>query len=157
LHATSCARSESQGQAALEQARSAHSAADRALDEGEPARAKQELSQALSRLGESKGEQAVWMRQDLLARLAQLELDAGNASAALEVAGRALELGQEPSVPLATLHVLRGRAFEAQGDKKSAALAYHQALLINQSLMDQALGTEPSQMPENSQPPRTSP
>jgi tetratricopeptide (TPR) repeat protein len=157
LHAAGCARFEPEPSAALEQARSAHSTADRALALGQREVVKQELEGALSRLSEARGEQAVWVRQDLLGRLAQLELDAGDSAAALQLAERGLQLGQIPSVPLATLHVLRGRAFEARGDKKEAALAYRQALLINQQLMDQALGTTPSQMPDNDRTPRTSP
>lgn len=149
LHSSSCARSKSQPEA-LELARSAHQAADQALERGQRDVAKEELQHAISRLSETRGEQAVWVRQDLFGRLAQLELDAGDSGSALQLAEQALALGQTPSVPLATLHVLRGRAFEARGDKKSAALAYHQALLINQRLMDQALGTQPSQTPRTS-------
>lgn len=86
----------------------------------------------------------IWIRQDALARAAELELELGHAARAVSRADRALELGSAASVPVATLHTLRGRAFETLGDTEGAVGAYHAALIVNQQLMEHALDTSES-------------
>ena len=86
----------------------------------------------------------IWIRQDALARAAELELELGHPDRAVSRADRALELGATPSVPVATLHTVRGRAFEAIGDTEGAVGAYHAALIVNQQLMERALDTSES-------------
>lgn len=86
----------------------------------------------------------IWIRQDALARTAELELELGHPDRAVLRADRALELGSAASVPVATLHTVRGRAFEASGDTEGAVGAYHAALIVNQQLMERALDTSES-------------
>jgi tetratricopeptide (TPR) repeat protein len=87
----------------------------------------------------------LFVRQDALARCAELELDQGRPVRAIERADRALALSLATSMPVATLQTIRGRAFEALGETEAAVSAYHTALVINQALMERALDSQQSE------------
>jgi hypothetical protein len=81
--------------------------------------------------------------QDALFRLAGLELDERHAQAALAWAERGISLGCERDLFCANLHIARGNAHEALGDRVAATRELHEALVINDELLGRALGGEP--------------
>jgi len=83
------------------------------------------------------------VRQDACFRLASIELDADRPVEALRWSDRGLELGRGHDLFTANLLVTRGRALQMRGREEEAAKDYHRALLINESLLDQALGPKP--------------
>jgi len=80
------------------------------------------------------------VRQDACFRLALLQLQQDRPDQALGWAEYGLELGRGQDLFTANLLVARGHANQALGHDKPAARDYHQALLINEDLMNQALG-----------------
>lgn len=88
-----------------------------------------------------------WVIQDLHYRLAQVLLDAGEIDRAIVEVDRGLLVATAATLARANLLALRGKIFERQGNRQRAAEAFHAALLINETLMDQALAgsTEPEQ------------
>lgn len=80
------------------------------------------------------------LRQDACFRLALLRLEQNRPERALRWTDYGLELGRVHDLFTANLLVARGHANQALGHEKSAARDYHQALRINEQLMDQALG-----------------
>ena len=85
---------------------------------GDYSEATRELEKAL---GKSKDDPA------LLVELSELQLDQGNAQAALELANQACELA--PKLP--DTWAMVGRAQFAQGRNKDAAGSFHKALILN--------------------------
>jgi hypothetical protein len=77
--------------------------------------------------------------QDTYFRLAELDLQAGDARAALASADRGLALGRADDLFVANLLVVRGAAHEALGDTPTAAADYHDALLINDKLLAESV------------------
>ncbi|HXU03081.1 MAG TPA: hypothetical protein VN903_19080 [Polyangia bacterium] len=77
--------------------------------------------------------------QDTYFRLAEIELRARDAHAALASADRGLALGRRNDLFVANLLVVRGAAHEALGEAPAAAEDYHQALVINDKLLAEAL------------------
>lgn len=77
--------------------------------------------------------------QDTYFRLAEMDLQAGDARGALASADRGLGLGFADDLFVANLLVVRGAAHEALGDGPAAATDYHDALLINDKLLAEAL------------------
>lgn len=126
----------------IETARLAHEEADRANSAAARTQALARLRQALTQVP-TRGAANVWVRQDLSARLAQLHLEAGEPEQALEWCRSGLALNREPSVAVANLLVLSGRAHEARGEDDVAIEAYHEALLMNEALMEHSLGGTP--------------
>lgn len=119
-----------------------HQLADEATNLSERERAVGASSNALG-LGVSLVfEGSVWVKQDLAARLAGLELEQGRPARALEAVKRGLAYSSEPSLPVANLHAMGARAHEARGDRAAAVESYHRALLVNQRLMEQSLDAQ---------------
>ena len=83
-------------------------------------------------------EDARALRQDSAYRLGRRLLRRGEAPAAEEVADGALA---DPAMDVltASLLVLRGEAREAQGELREAAADYHEALRVNERLLERAL------------------
>lgn len=79
------------------------------------------------------------VRQDAAYRLARLLLADGDAAEAERVASAALDEGEKEDVFTANLYVVRGQALEAQGRPVRATMDYHDALLINEVLLEAAL------------------
>jgi hypothetical protein len=77
--------------------------------------------------------------QDTYFRLAELELQARDARAALASADRGLALGRADDLFAANLLVVRGASHEALGAGAAAAQDYHDALVINEKLLAEAL------------------
>jgi tetratricopeptide (TPR) repeat protein len=123
----------------IQQLKRAHAEADAVKSDGQRREALHSLEQALSRLpaGERPGD--VWLRQDLLSRLADLELQLGDADKALRRANEGLGYSEATSVPASNLLMTKGRALERLERKAEAVKAYHQALVMNQELMERSL------------------
>ncbi len=144
LGAIAC-RSDGAG-AWLNRAKNAHAAADRAVRAGDLAAA----SDALADFTEQRppedvsAEDARIVRQDVHYRLSRLALQRGDAEEARRWAERGLTLGEEDDVFTANLYVARGQAREALGQATQAAADYHEALKINERLLEALLeGDEP--------------
>jgi hypothetical protein len=82
------------------------------------------------------------VRQDLLYRLAMLELSERRLGEARRFADEGLSLGRSDDVFTANLLAVRGKISEADGDALSASRDYHEALMINEKLLGRALGDE---------------
>lgn len=128
----------------LERARQLSDAAEEAHQRGDRASARDALLSMLeahppSRLDE---DDARALRQDVCFRLALVELEDGKPAAALAFAERGLSLGKKEDLFSANLHIARGRALEALGRDAEAAEVYHEALKINERLLEQALATQ---------------
>jgi len=82
------------------------------------------------------------VRQDAAYRLARLLLAGGDAAEAEAVANAALDEGDKEDVFTANLYVVRGQALEAQGRPVRATMDYHDALLINEVLLEAALADD---------------
>jgi hypothetical protein len=125
---------------------SANEEADRRLGSGDQAGARAILREAAeakvpadARRGDARA-----VRQDLLYRLAALELGASRPTEAARAATRGLELGRSKDVFTSNLLIVRGRAFEELGDPRGASRDYHDALLVTEALLDKSLeGTSP--------------
>ncbi len=128
----------------LEGARNANAAADRAVSRGDWDAAREALEGAIAAeppAGMAEDDVRV-VRQDLLFRLSQVELSAGNAARAADRADEGLNIGMVDDVFTANLLVARGRAREAQDREREAAGDYYDALEINEKLLHAALGDE---------------
>ncbi len=82
------------------------------------------------------------VRQDVAYRLARMLLADGDAERAETVATEALDEGDKEDVFTANLYVVRGQALEAQGRPVRATMDYHDALLINEVLLEAALADD---------------
>lgn len=131
----------------LSQLEQAHRAADEALDGGHVEAAREALLAVIdgpmpSGLGQRDGHIIL---QDVYHRLAEIELLAGRAEAALDWCDRGLELEQASDLFVANLLVSRGRANEALGRDEAAAADYFAALEINEALLQEHLRAAPSE------------
>lgn len=137
-----CAASEEPGATWVEGAMQANAAADQAISNEDWDGARQSLRGAVDRPVPASvaAEDARVVKQDLLYRLAEVELAAGNVSAAADRADEGLNLGQAEDVFTVNLLVARARAREAQDRPREAAGDYFEALEINQKLLSEALG-----------------
>lgn len=79
------------------------------------------------------------VRHDMYYRLSEHALNADDAERAHEWATRGLDEGTSQDVFTANLYVVRGAAREALGRDIDAASDYHEALLINDALLQQLL------------------
>ena len=84
-------------------------------------------------------EDARIVRQDLYYRLAEAELAQHRVVEAAAAATRGLDLGRRQDVFTANLLVVRGQALEMQGDRRGASRDYHEAMLVNEALLDALL------------------
>lgn len=89
-----------------------------------------------------QGDDARVVRQDAAYRLARLLLTEGSSAEAEAVASEGLEEGEKEDVFTANLYVVRGQALEAQGRPVRATMDYHDALLINEVLLEAALQSD---------------
>lgn len=120
------------------EARAAHARADEALEREDRGAAREALEAFFEAEvpGRVAKEDARVVRQDVAFRLSRLALEAGEADAALRWADEGLNEGRGGDVFTANLLVARGRALEAKGEAVEAAAAYHDALRINDALLD---------------------
>lgn len=128
----------------LARAKSAHAAADRALSAGDIVAAREALA-SFAEQPPPHGvapEDARVVRQDVHYRLSRLALEAGDPDAALRWAEEGLALGRGDDVFTANLYVARGQAREALGQPAEAAADYHEALKINEQLLEVVLEGE---------------
>ena len=123
----------------LMRAADANDQADHLLGLGRTADAVEVLRQAEAALTTSSSADAHLVRRDLLYRLAEIELGAGNTKAAADWATRGLSLGRPLDVFTTNLLIVRGRAFEHMNDPSAAARDYHEALVMTESLLDRSL------------------
>lgn len=137
-----CAAREEGGATWVEGATRANAAADRAIADEDWDTARQGLRAAVDRPVPAAiaAEDARVVRQDLLYRLAEVELSAGDAVAAADRADEGLNLGQGEDVFTVNLLVARARAREILDRPREAAGDYFEALEINQKLLGEALG-----------------
>ncbi len=128
----------------LEHARKLSDAAEEAQKRGDRAAAREALLSMFEAPPPSRlnADDARSIRQDVCFRLALVELEDGKPAAALTFAERGLSLGKNEDVFSANLHIARGRALEALGRDAEAAKVYHEALKINERLLEQALATQ---------------
>jgi hypothetical protein len=127
----------------------AHRGADEAMGTGNVDRARELLRGGFDTLVPPgmASEDARVVRQDLAFRLAELDLDAGNAVSAIEWADRGLALGEADDVFTANLLIVRGRAREAAGGDREAVSDYFRALEINEALLRRTLDGTPPEGP----------
>ncbi len=126
----------------MAEARSAHARFERELTNERPDQASQSLEAFLELpVPESVNEDdARVVRHDMYYRLSDLALDRDNAQGAREWADRGLNEAVHEDVFTANLYVARGAAREALGEDVEAASDYHEALLINDALLQALLG-----------------
>ena len=124
----------------LEQARAAHQQADSALLRGDLDAGRAALREFVDAPapGRIALEDRRVLLQDALYRLADLELRDRHPQAALAWADRGLALGGR-DLFYANLLVARGHAREDLGEEVWAATDYHDALVINDELLQQVL------------------
>jgi hypothetical protein len=120
-----------------------HRAADRLLDDGAAGDARKLLRAVVEAAPphESLTEARRLALQDTYFRLARLELEAKDARQAAADADAGLAYGTEAHLFVANLLVVRGAAREALEDPRGAADDYHRALVMNEALLHEALGT----------------
>ena len=123
--------------------RSAQESAEQAAERGNYREAIQRLRPVAegelsrpARVGDSRA-----IRQDAFYQLARWSLANEDATDALVFADAGLALGGD-GVFRANLWVVGGQAHEALGRSTQAAADYHEALLINETLLDGVLGAE---------------
>lgn len=122
----------------------AHRQADQALEKNDRAGAVASLQKIVA--GEVPGsvafEDARAVRQDACFRLASIELESDRPGEAFKWADHGLTLGRGQDLFTANLLVARGQALQRQGEEVRAASDYHQALIINEDLLNRTLGPE---------------
>jgi tetratricopeptide (TPR) repeat protein len=118
----------------------ARASADEQLAEGRVDEAIADLERALA-IPRPDTDAAKQLVQDVAFALGSARLASRDPLGALRIADEALVLSSTPSVFLANLHALRGMALELSGQALPAAEAYHQALVIHQSLYDALLAS----------------
>jgi len=126
-----------------------HALADQQLQVGNPAAAREALRGIIAERAPADlpaGDRRAVL-QDTYFRLAELDLQAGDAGAALASADRGLALGRADDLFVANLLVVRGAAHETLGDSPAAVEDYHQALMINDRLLAQTLAGKPGTAP----------
>jgi hypothetical protein len=127
-----------------------HALADERLQSGDRAGAQAALRAIVDggAADEVPAEDRRGVLQDTYFRLAELDLRGGDARAALATADRGLALGRAADLFVANLFVVRGAAHESLGNGAAAAEDYHEALVINDKLLAEALH-EPARAPDN--------
>lgn len=144
--ALGCTRQERESVAEAEQSaqwanavRDAHKRADDATTQTQRNDAITALRNAVQAAPPPNSAKRQWALQDLHFRLAQTLVDDGQLREAQVVIAQGLQLTPEPSVTRANLLALQGKVYELEGKAEQAARALHEALLINEVLLEQAL------------------
>jgi hypothetical protein len=121
-----------------------HEASDQALLRGDRSAARRVLAELVNQAPPSQvaNDDRRVVLQDACFRLAELELDAQAPRAALGWIEHGLALGRPADVFVANLLVARAQAHERLGDDATATADYHEALVINGALLEQALRAE---------------
>ncbi len=117
----------------------AHAKADLAESKAQQLAARSELERLLDTAPDDQRPGSVWLRQDLLARLAALDLALGEPRRAVERAEQGLAVSTQTSLPASNLLMVQGKALEQLGDKTQAVKTYHRALVMNEELMKRSL------------------
>ncbi len=130
----------------VQQVSTAHTRADEALAQGDRETAREELEAALQAAAPSDVTTADrrTLQQDLMYRLADVEIASARHQRALDWAERGLALGKQQDVFTSNLLIVRARALEALGRDIDAAHDYYEALQITDALLQQTLETIPS-------------
>lgn len=123
----------------VQKVESAHAQADSARDPEARERAHTALEDAYRAVPISDQRTAIWIKQDLAARLGEAALDSNRYDDALRWVDQGLALSDELNVARADLLRVRGEALEGLGRKDEAVSALHEALKVNQALMERAL------------------
>lgn len=125
----------------LAQTEVAHRRADEALAAGDVQAAEVALRAAFGRVAPRTiaPEDARVVRQDVAFRLTSLAFERDEPEEAQRWAELGLALGRGEDVFTANLLVARGRAREALGQPVEATEDYHEALLLNEVLLDRVL------------------
>lgn len=123
----------------VQKVENAHAQADSARDPGARVRAQAALEDAYRAVPNSDQRTAIWVKQDLAARLGEASLDSNRYDDALRWVDQGLSLSDELNVARADLLRVRGEALEGLGRKDEAVSALHEALKVNQALMERAL------------------
>jgi hypothetical protein len=133
----------------VQEVRSAHAAADAALQAGQAQAALERLNAALSLPvpADVQAEHHRVVHQDLLFRVAQAQLQVGHSGEAWATADRGLGLGTAQDLFTANLLIARGQALEAEHRDTEAAASYYEALVINRVLLGAALGRREAEAP----------
>lgn len=118
-----------------------HALADQRLEAGDPTTARDALRGIVDARvpADLPADDRRGVLQDTYFRLARLDLDARDPRAALADADRGLALGRATDLFVANLLVVRGAAHEALGQGPAAVEDYHEALVINDRLLAEAL------------------
>jgi hypothetical protein len=125
-----------------------HALADQRLEAGDPTGAGDALRGIVDARvpGDLPTDDRRGVLQDTYFRLARIALDARDPRAALAAANRGLGLGRASDLFVANLLIVRGAAHEALGAGAAAVEDYHEALVINDRLLAEALH-EPADAP----------
>jgi len=118
-----------------------HALADQQLQVGNPAAAREALRGIIAERAPADlpaGDRRAVL-QDTYFRLAELDLQGHDPRAALASADQGLALGRADDLFVANLLVVRGAAHEALDQGAAAAEDYHEALVINDRLLAEAL------------------
>jgi tetratricopeptide (TPR) repeat protein len=128
----------------ISQAREANLEADRAIRRGDTQSARTALVASLQQPVPDtvNPTDSRMVKQDMYFRLSLVEMEAKRPEKALQWARHGLSLGQEQDLFTANLYVAMGSAHEALGQEAQAAEAYHLALKINETLLNQTLENE---------------
>jgi tetratricopeptide (TPR) repeat protein len=131
----------------IRQAQDANLEADRAIRRGDGESARKALVASLDQpVPDTVNPQDSRMvKQDMCFRLSLVEMEDKKPEKALEWARHGLSLGQQQDLFTANLYVAMGNAHEALGQEAQAAEAYHLALKINETLLNQTLEPEKEQ------------
>jgi len=136
-----CAASEPPASSWIMQASALSDRADDALNRRDLAFAQQELEQMLLLVEKTPDvAERRTLLEDTYYRLARVELLRGRPTDAVAAANEGLKMGRERDLFTANLLIARGGAYEALGQASAAVADYHDALLVNEGLLRQALG-----------------
>jgi tetratricopeptide (TPR) repeat protein len=142
---SSCSRSPSSGRQDWgAELLAKHAEVDRLLERGDTKGARRTLLDVEKRLQRTQrpstdGKLLQEARKDTYFRLARLDLEEKNFETALRHCEAGLQLGSDEDLFTANLLALRGTIRQELGQNLTAAEDFHQALLINESLLKRAL------------------
>lgn len=125
----------------VQEARQQHEETDLALEEGRLDDARHRLRPLVEQPAPSyvTAADARVLRLDAAYRLAEIELRASDPEAALRWAERGLLQERRRDFFVANLQIARGKALDALGRDVEAASAFHEALVINDELLQATL------------------
>jgi predicted negative regulator of RcsB-dependent stress response len=138
LCALACSRAPEGPRSLIEQ----HARVDELLEVGHLPGAERQLNYMWRSLYRNQGASYRFGRQalqDIAFRLGQVMLDEKKTTEALEVCTRGLALGERDDLFTANLLILRGNIQQELGKGMAAAADFHQALVINEKLLQKVL------------------